>query len=66
MLLVALGFVLGPQVLLAMMVVFATLESVFAICVGCQVFALLMARGIIPDDVCEACNNVQARLPQPV
>ena len=62
--LVALGFVLGPQVLLAMMVVFATLESVFAICVGCIVFGYLMKRGVIPEDVCEACNNVQARLPQ--
>lgn len=64
--LVASGFVLGPQVLLALMVVFATLESAFALCVGCKVFGLLMARGIIPADVCEACNNVQARLPQPV
>ena len=62
--LVASGFVLGPQVLLGMMVVFATLESVFAICVGCIVFGYLMRRGIIPEDVCEACNNVQARLPQ--
>ncbi len=63
-LLVALGFAIGPQVLLAMMVVFATLESVFAICVGCIVFGYLMKRGIIPEDVCEACNNVQARIPQ--
>ncbi|MCU1602963.1 MAG: hypothetical protein JWO22_3672 [Frankiales bacterium] len=62
--LVALGFVLGPQVLLALMVVFATLESVFAICVGCIIFGHLMRRGIIPEDVCEACNNVQTRLPQ--
>ena len=63
-LLVALGFAIGPQVLLAMIVVFATLESVFAICVGCIVFGYLMKRGIIPEDVCEACNNVQARIPQ--
>jgi MFS family permease len=64
--LVAFGFVLGPQVLLGLMVVFATLESGFAICVGCIIFGELMKRGIIPPDVCEACNNVQARLPQPV
>ena len=64
--LVALGFVVGPQLLLVVMVVFATLESVFAICVGCIIFGALMKRGIIPADVCEACNNVQLRLPQPV
>jgi hypothetical protein len=64
--LVASGFVLGPQVLLGLMVVFATLESAFAVCVGCLIFGELMKRGVIPADVCEACNNVQARLPQPV
>lgn len=63
--LVAGGFVLGPQVLLGLMVVFATLESAFAICVGCLVFAELMKRGVIPADVCEACNDVQSRIPQP-
>ena len=62
--LVAAGFVLGPQILLGLMVVFATLESVFAICVGCIVFGELMKRGVIPPDVCEACNDVQSRLPQ--
>lgn len=62
--LVALGYVVGPQVLLGLMVVFATLESAFAVCVGCIVFGELMKRGIIPPEVCEACNNVQARLPQ--
>lgn len=64
--LVAAGFALGPQILLGVMVVFAILESAFGICVGCIIFAALMKRGIIPADVCEACNNVQARLPQPV
>ena len=59
--LVALGYVLGPQLLLGMMVVFATLESVFAICVGCIVFARLMKLGIIPEDVCEACNDISLR-----
>ena len=63
--LVAAGFVVGPQVLLGLMVVFATLESAFAICVGCLVFAELMKRGVIPADVCEACNDVQARLSVP-
>jgi hypothetical protein len=49
------------DVILAMMVVFATLESVFALCVGCRVFALLMRAGVIPPEVCEACNNLDLR-----
>ena len=49
------------DVILAMMVVFATLESVFALCVGCRIFALLMRAGVIPADVCEACNDLSLR-----
>lgn len=62
--LVAAGFVLGPQLLLGMMVVFATLESVFALCVGCKVFAALMRAGLVPEETCEACNNISLRVPQ--
>jgi hypothetical protein len=40
----------------------ATLESVFAVCLGCIVFNRLMRWGIIPADVCEACNDIGARL----
>jgi hypothetical protein len=49
-------------VLVAMILVAATLEAVFAICLGCKVFALLMRAGIIPPEVCVACNDVPARL----
>jgi hypothetical protein len=35
---------------------------VFAVCLGCKVFALLMRAGIIPPEVCVACNDVPARL----
>jgi hypothetical protein len=37
----------------------ATLESVFALCLGCKLFALLMRVGVIPESVCERCNNLQ-------
>jgi hypothetical protein len=56
-------FTIGAYVLLGLMVVFATLESVFAICVGCRIFAVLMRLGVIPADVCEACNDIWARQP---
>jgi len=36
----------------------ATLESVFGLCLGCQVFALLMRRGIVPAEVCAACADI--------
>jgi uncharacterized protein DUF4395 len=46
-------------VLLGAIVVAATLESVFAFCLGCAIFGLLMRWGVIPDEVCERCNNLQ-------
>lgn len=42
-------------VLLAMLLLAATLESVFAYCLGCKVFAGLMRIGLIPEAVCEKC-----------
>jgi hypothetical protein len=49
------------DVLLVMLVAAATLESVFAFCVGCQVFALLMRLGVIPDHVCAECADIWSR-----
>lgn len=60
--LVALGWTVPAQVLLAMIVVFAALESIFAFCVGCRVFGFLMRAGVIPSDTCEACANVGGRV----
>lgn len=59
--LLALGAETATIVLLAMVVVAATLESVFAFCLGCTVFAALMRLGMIPAETCEACANVWAR-----
>ena len=38
----------------------ATLESVFALCLGCQVFAVLMRIGVIPEATCARCANIWA------
>jgi hypothetical protein len=43
----------------------ATLESVFAFCLGCQIFAGLMRLGVIPESVCEECANIWTRIPGP-
>ena len=51
----------AAKVVLSLLVVAATLESVFALCLGCKVFAVLMRLGVIPDDVCERCNDIWQR-----
>ncbi len=57
----ALGFGLTTEaeVLLGLLVVAATLESAFALCIGCRLFALLMRAGVIPAAVCEECARLQ-------
>lgn len=59
----AVGFGLhtAGYVVLGLLIVAATLESVFAYCLGCKVFAVLMRMGVIPDSVCEECNNIWDR-----
>ena len=51
------------SVLLVLLVAAATLESAFGYCAGCQVFALLMRTGLIPEDVCAECADIRARRP---
>jgi hypothetical protein len=53
-----LGEDVAARAVLALLLVAATLESVFGLCLGCKVFALLMRVGIVPAAVCERCNNV--------
>jgi hypothetical protein len=48
-------------VLLGLVVIAATLESVLGFCIGCRLFALLMRAGIIPESVCERCAQLQLR-----
>ena len=50
-------------VLLGLISVAATLESVFAFCIGCTIFAGLMRIGVIPASACEACADVSLRVP---
>lgn len=47
-----------------LLAVAAFLEAVFALCLGCQVFRLLMQTGVVPDAVCEACADVSLRHPE--
>jgi Domain of unknown function (DUF4395) len=49
------------EALLALLLVAATLESVFALCVGCRIFALLMRTGLVPDEICAQCGDIWSR-----
>jgi len=48
-------------VLLVAMIGAATLESVFAYCLGCKVFGLLMRTGVIPERICAECSDIWSR-----
>jgi Domain of unknown function (DUF4395) len=51
------------ELLVGAIVIAATLESVFAYCLGCKVFALLMRAGLIPEATCLACANISLARP---
>jgi Domain of unknown function (DUF4395) len=50
--------------LVGLIAVAATLESVFAFCIGCTVFAGLMRVGLVSEQTCVACANISPRTPQ--
>lgn len=47
--------------LLAVLLVFATLESVVGFCAGCWAFGQLMRLGLVPEDTCAACADISLR-----
>jgi hypothetical protein len=49
------------DVLVVAILVAATLESVFAFCLGCKIFAGLMYLGVIPESMCKECNDIRIR-----
>jgi hypothetical protein len=60
------GLVVGDHAvadgLLVVLAIAAGLESIFAICLGCHAFALLMRTGLIPEQVCAECADIRPRL----
>jgi len=52
------------QALVGAVLIAATLESVLAYCLGCKVFNLLMRIGVIPESVCERCNDIWSTPPE--
>lgn len=49
----------GPaQVVLGLLLVAASLEAFLGLCLGCKLFALGMRLGLVPEEVCERCNDL--------
>ncbi|HET7277507.1 MAG TPA: DUF4395 domain-containing protein [Dermatophilaceae bacterium] len=57
----AFGAGLLATVLMSVLLVFALLESVVGFCAGCFVFGWLMRLGLVPEETCEACNDISLR-----
>ena len=53
----------AARIVVALLAVAATLEAALGVCLGCKAFALLMRAGVVPESVCEECNDISLRLP---
>ncbi len=51
----------AATVAVGLLAIVASLEAILAYCVGCKVFALLMALHVIPDAVCLECKAIGQR-----
>jgi Domain of unknown function (DUF4395) len=60
-----LGLDAAAYVVVGLLVVAASLEAFAGLCLGCRAFALLMRAGVIPETVCERCNDIWAGRPAP-
>ena len=58
----ALGWGTVTTVLLAALIVAATLEAALGLCIGCRIFAVLLRAGIVPETVCVECADISRRL----
>jgi Domain of unknown function (DUF4395) len=56
------GWGAARWILIALLVA-ASLEAFVGYCLGCAGFRILMRWGIIPESVCEACNDISRRRP---
>jgi hypothetical protein len=50
----------AARVVLVLLIGAASLEAFAGLCLGCKAFALLMRIGVVPEAVCERCNDIWA------
>lgn len=53
-------------ILMVGLLVAASLEAFLGFCLGCAIFGRLMKTGVIPESVCEACQDITLRRRQPI
>lgn len=58
------GYQPAAWIVLGLLIVAASLEAIVGFCLGCVIFGFLQRRGLIPAEVCEACNNITLRRTQ--
>ena len=61
LILFAAGAAPAAWIALAILIAAASLEAFAGYCLGCAIFGILQRRGLIAEDICEACNNVALR-----
>jgi hypothetical protein len=57
------GATTAAYVCVGMITAAASLEAFLGFCLGCTIFGALMRAGVIPDEVCERCNNIWGGVP---
>ena len=62
--LTGLGDWTAAEAVLALLASAAFLESALGLCLGCKAFAVLMRVGVVPEEVCERCNDIWAAPPR--
>ncbi len=62
----AFGNTAVADLLVAMILVAASLEAFLGFCLGCKVFAVLMRVGLVPEHACAECNDIWSRLPHSI
>ena len=53
----------ASRIVVALLAGAAFLEAALGFCLGCRIFAVLMRIGVIPESVCEECNDLSLRIP---
>ena len=58
LILTGLGWWTAAEFFLGLLATAAFLESALGLCLGCKAFAVLMRVGVVPEEVCERCNDI--------
>jgi hypothetical protein len=52
----------APYAAGGVMIRYPALKSFLGLCIGCKIFAMLMKLGMIPQDVCADCADIEGRI----